>query len=308
MSTFKLKPKKQHNMQDIKTLDEHHKKIVAEFTKRKMMLPSKKQKLNKMKTQLENLNNKQGNEYTNDDIKYRSQLKTNIQLLEEEIYDTENNISEIDYYSKTDEVLMDYYELLDNNDNNLDNVDNNHNQNNFNNSNNVNDLTENLSENFSENVDKLELLNIMQKQNKKIKKTTRRRKKKFIENTNNNILSYFGTKEIEIKTELNNFPIKQEKIIKDRSELLEQYKLIIDNSYICKSNKYNYTRICSDCNIEKTLIQSEGQYVCEECGDVDMVIIESEKPNYKDVVPEKPGYPYKRIKNLCIKVNIKSIC
>ena len=52
---------------------------------------------------------------------------------------------------------------------------------------------------------------------------------------------------------------------------------------------------CLNCNIEKTLIHSEGIYVCKKCFEVESIIIDSEKPNYKDPTPEKSGYPYKRI-------------
>jgi len=42
-------------------------------------------------------------------------------------------------------------------------------------------------------------------------------------------------------------------------------------------------------------MHSEGLYVCTGCAEVEHVIIDSEKPNYKDPLPEKAGYPYKRI-------------
>ena len=63
------------------------------------------------------------------------------------------------------------------------------------------------------------------------------------------------------------------------------------------ASHYRRSRInkCLNCNIEKTLIHSEGIYVCKKCFEVESIIIDSEKPNYKDPTPEKSGYPYKRI-------------
>ena len=49
----------------------------------------------------------------NKDVQLRSTLKSEIEKLVEDIYDVENNISEMDYYSKTDDILMDYYEILE---------------------------------------------------------------------------------------------------------------------------------------------------------------------------------------------------
>ena len=89
----------------------------------------------------------------------------------------------------------------------------------------------------------------------------------------------------------------KQKINKSRAELYEQYRIITDSEYhIEKQKNSRILNKCDICDIEMTLNQSEGIYVCIECGAFEMVIIESEKPNYKDSsVPEKPGYPYKRI-------------
>ena len=57
----------------------------------------------------------------------------------------------------------------------------------------------------------------------------------------------------------------------------------------------NIIKKCENCNIDKTLINSEGIFVCQQCGEVEQIIIDSEKPNYKEAVSDtKPGYPYKR--------------
>ncbi|AYV82001.1 MAG: late transcription factor VLTF3-like protein [Homavirus sp.] len=327
MSTFRLKNDKPKYVTEIKTLDETHKKIVNEFQKRKRMLPKKKNHLIELQHKLKLIEIKNGSEYTNDDIKTRSKLKSDIKSIEEEIYDIENNISEIDYYSKTNELLMDYYDILDEDD---DHIYQQHPE--------LSELKQDV--NTSEKLDVLDKLNIINKRNKKPKKITRRRKRKNDDNGMNNIMNYLGntpvnttttstnttgnattttnatsttntnattnanatsthtsneisiTQPIQINTD---FVVKNIQL-KDRSELLDHFRMLIDNEYLCEKNKNkNIIRKCEECNMDKTLNQAEGSYVCQNCGISEMIIIESEIPNYKDVVPDKPGYPYKRI-------------
>ena len=319
MSTFKLKPEKIKYVSEIQTLDEAHKKIISEFQKRKRMLPMKKKKLIDLNNKLKLIEQKNGKEFTNEDIKLRSTLKSDIKALEEEIYDIENNISEIEYYSKTDELLMDYYDILNNdeaiitpilnqlyhdNNNNDNNNDNNNNHNNNDNSNkqgtfdsvdyslhiNIVKKEQNIN---SDKLDKLDILNMRNKEKKKQKKVTRRRKRRTDTNNTSDILSYFGcadtnTKTIDVESTA--------KLLKDKSILLDHYRSLTDNEYLCEKNKNKvFIKVCEQCGIDKTINQAEGSIVCQNCGISEMIIIETERPNYKDSIPDKPGYPYKRI-------------
>jgi len=45
-------------------------------------------------------------------------------------------------------------------------------------------------------------------------------------------------------------------------------------------------------------VYSEGIRVCKICGESETILIESDRPNYNDRIPDKPGYPYKRINHL----------
>ena len=83
------------------------------------------------------------------------------------------------------------------------------------------------------------------------------------------------------------------KIINEKGTLKEQYLSLTDSKYMCEKVKLSPIKICSSCNIEKTLIHSEGIYVCQLCGKFEYVIIESEVPSHKDSLNEKPKYPYK---------------
>jgi len=273
MSEFTLKPEKIRQITEIRTLDETHKKIMSEFQKKKKALPKKKLYLEELKNKLNGLEVKDGKLYTNKDIQNKSKWKTIIEDLEDEIYDIENDISEINYYSKTDDLLMNYYDILNKDDDNL------------------YEINPELSEiKIDKSQEKLNTLDILNKQKRTThKKIVRKRKKKYVNNPNNNIMKYFNY------TNKDGNKIEFKDNIKDRSELLNQFRMLVDNEFLNESLKKNILKKCSNCNIDKILNQSEGIYVCKNCGEVEMIIIESERPNYKDIVPEKPGYPYKRM-------------
>ena len=81
------------------------------------------------------------------------------------------------------------------------------------------------------------------------------------------------------------------------------YLSVTDTNFICTKIKYNNLKLCPKCNNQQTLIQSEGIYVCMDCGICKDVLIESEIPSHKDSLNEKPKYPYKPINHLIERIN-----
>lgn len=323
MSTFKIKNDKSKHQVQINTLDETHKKIMNMFELRRVSLPKKKKKLVALTNQLDILERTDPKLYTLDAIKKKSVLKTEIKELTDEIYDIENDVSELDYYSKTEDIIMDYYAITDNDDNNL-----------------YNEHPELCDQKINEpsvtGPDKLDILNMKTNQKKKQKKVTTRRKKKIVQTNQTNILNYFNINtEPEQVTETeedfksiteseldysndcnfnnsdhndndnnntsnsNNDVNNEDGIfkIKNKAELLDQYMMLVDSEYVSdKKRSDGKIRKCLNCDVEKTLIHSEGIFVCQCCGEAESVIIDSEKPNYKEATTDtKPGYPYKRI-------------
>ncbi|AYV77337.1 MAG: hypothetical protein Barrevirus37_6 [Barrevirus sp.] len=75
--------------------------------------------------------------------------------------------------------------------------------------------------------------------------------------------------------------------------------MLIDSDYLSGKVIESLIKRCGNCNIEKTLIHAEGIFVCQKCGEAEAVIIDSEKPNYKESVPEsKPASPYRKSNHL----------
>jgi hypothetical protein len=78
----------------------------------------------------------------------------------------------------------------------------------------------------------------------------------------------------------------------DKFEINNTYNNIINNTALATINKCN---LCDQCGCEKKISSVDGIAMCDNCGEVDYLIIESDIPNYKDNNTEKPIYPYKRL-------------
>jgi hypothetical protein len=369
MASFKNKPEKLKYLTKINTLDEIHRKHASNFELKKLAVPSKQKSLENLRKKLAILEEKPMDNFTMDDVKERSQIKEHIDKLRDEIVEIENGHAELDYYSRTSNILLEYYNQLG--------IDEDDDSPTFeiNNENNENNNDETIEESFEEvteeeevnetknppdgvapnltstsaptsfelvnyeNVDpkntfvskKLVQLNLKSQQKRKPKKATRKRLRKVDSETKvkqKSILSFFtGTTGItsvttqqttvttETETEgeitensvssinsdqeskLNLLEQQMEQVVSNRATLFEEYMMILDKNFTNRS-KSKLIRTCDCCGIEKTLIQSEGIYVCRKCGEVEHIIIESEVPNHKDSLNEKPRYPYKRINHL----------
>jgi hypothetical protein len=109
-SQFKFKPDKIKYLSNIDTLDSSHRKTITNIHKKRENYPKKIKKLAKLKNDLINLDN------NNSDVNYitlRASLIQDIAELEEDIYSIENYEDEIEYYSKTHQILLNYYDIID---------------------------------------------------------------------------------------------------------------------------------------------------------------------------------------------------
>lgn len=227
MSTFRYKPKKTYaSGKNITTLGTEHQKKEHYFANMKESLPDKTLEYEKLKKELKKLEEKNASKYTDADIKRKALLKDKIYDLEKEINKIENNVEEMNYYSKTFDILLDYY-----------------------------DDTENESE----------------------------QKPAMAES----IMDFFTKPQADKKN--------TEKRGKNKASLLDNYKTLVDDTYISNNKSYSFVKYCRQCNIEKILNQSEGIYECTNCGETELAIVESDRPNYKDPVPDNSAYAYKRI-------------
>lgn len=287
MSVFKLKTEKARYVSQTKTLDETHNSIVSEFQKKKSNLPNLTGKLAKLTGQLEKLENKSPTKLNIDDIQTKSKIKSEISRIKESINEIESGELELDYYSRTYDILLDYYETND-----IDCDDS------YESNSEVSDKKPQQQQNV---ITRLEQLNNMNKKNTKQVKVVKKRKREVVNYPKNNIMTMLkSTNTEQTKTVPEEITITQ---TVNKSKLYEEYKQLIYNNHpnykINVVRQHNYLKVCPNCNINKTLIQSEAIFVCVNCGDTESVIIESENGSFKDAAPEKAAYPYKRKNHFC---------
>ena len=115
------------------------------------------------------------------------------------------------------------------------------------------------------------------------------------QNTNSkSVMEYFSNK-VKENNKPENIDDKEDKDndFLSRSNIYENYMSKIDDNYVLNyENKIDY---CETCNIEKTLFISDGKLICFQCGEETPILIDSDKPSYKDPPREICYFAYKRI-------------
>jgi hypothetical protein len=124
-SLFKQRTNKVKHLVKTRTLDETHKERIAMFEVQTKSLPSKYNKLNQLKKELDTLEknistlnqhkskttekNTEAYDICEAQLKLKSKLKSDIADLNDQIYDIENNRKAKDYVSMACDILVEYY-------------------------------------------------------------------------------------------------------------------------------------------------------------------------------------------------------
>lgn len=285
MSNFKIKHNNKTNDIHVNTLDENHRNNMYMFQSKKDELPLLKKELQQLKNEL--------NSYENENIldkiheidnlpKIKSLLRSKIKTLENKISDIENDDIEMDYYFKTQDTIMEYYDLLDEND--------------IKNALPLQDENPIVKKDDPNKHDLLDRLNMMSKENAKVKRVTKRKNKNITNESQNNIMDFFAA-----PPKVKPANVDQPKIQKtSKAELLDQYLSLTDSKYSSTKHKDKIKlKYCEKCNIEKKFSVTESMYACDICGSSELSMVEYDKMNNKDITTEnKAGYPYKKINHL----------
>ena len=103
---------------------------------------------------------------------------------------------------------------------------------------------------------------------------------------------------IKTTTSSNNLNFLKNK--KDTKEkMFEEYSIKIDDNELNISQKEDLgTELCIKCNVERKLFMSDGKMICPNCGDERFILIDSDKPSYKEPPRELSYFAYKRINHL----------
>ena len=87
----------------------------------------------------------------------------------------------------------------------------------------------------------------------------------------------------------------QDKLENNRQKICDSYLSITNPEFVRQINNSDDEMTCLKCNIEKTTHLSDGCMICKKCGDVSYIVIDSDKPSYKDPPKEISYFAYKRI-------------
>jgi len=82
-----------------------------------------------------------------------------------------------------------------------------------------------------------------------------------------------------------------------KGDLLGKFVNLIDNTNTDYEEKIRHkknTSICQNCLIEKLIIQEESIMVCPDCGDSEYIILNNDKPNYKEISTDVNCFAYKK--------------
>jgi hypothetical protein len=270
-ATFKVKNKKieRRKGQILETLDSKHKEMIKDIETITSKLPELKKVLTVKKTQLDELNTRLNTTNIDinvldilDDDSYRNRyaLEEVIDELEKEITKIENNDYMNDYFIKTGHLLYDYY-----------------------------DGSNTLEKEYQSKNIEIEEFSITEDDDED--DTEDSTASDNIKKTN------LGT--AIKKTKITDF-IEKEKGF-EKADLYDKYiKLIHNQTFIqkdifMKKSQVGQSAICPKCNITLTLVHSEGLQVCNQCGLTEYILIDSEKPSFREPPPEVSYFAYKRI-------------
>jgi uncharacterized Zn finger protein (UPF0148 family) len=84
----------------------------------------------------------------------------------------------------------------------------------------------------------------------------------------------------------------------DKSKLYDKYMKVVHNTNTKKIKNTFTVKNCPKCKVEKTVHLGDGLVICNQCGDTDTILLETDKPNYKEAVIETKVCAYKRSNHL----------
>ena len=269
---FKQKNKKIIQCDSRITLDAKHNEIIKNFKEEQKNLKKYYLDLKAEQDKLEKIQLNNSIALNPEDLTTIFEIQNNIDELKEKIKNIEMQSKETDYFIKTGNILYEYYNEMDD-------------------------------------VAKQEDDSPPSK-----KKEKKDKKKVAIGENEPKIGAFFGIpvkleeKDIEENNEgkrvlkMNDFVQMGTNI--DRASKLDAYLSKIDKSYGIRGKVHNKIDFCKKCKVtynkdyELIVNHIEGFMSCLKCGHMEYVIIESDKPNYKDPPPEATYFAYKRTNHL----------
>jgi hypothetical protein len=267
---FKQKNKKIIQCDSRITLDAKHNEIIKNFKEEQKNIKKYYLELKSEEDKLDKIQLNDSIALNPEDLTAIFEIQNNIDELKEKIKNIELQSKETDYFIKTGNILYEYYNEMDD-------------------------------------VGKQEDDSLPPK-----KKEKKEKRKVIVVENEPKIGAFFGIpvklEEVEENNEgkrvlkMNDFVQMGTNI--DRASKLDAYLSKIDKSYGIRGKLHTKIDFCKKCKVtynkdyELIVNHIEGFMSCLKCGHMEYVIIESDKPNYKDPPPEATYFAYKRTNHL----------
>lgn len=265
---FKAKNKNRVSINTKQTIDATHRGMMDHFNNQKEILDDLKEDVIRYEIELENLKLESSSNLILDlDLQNKIwKTEDRINELKKEIDNIENNEEENEYMIMTSKLLSDYYNIQE-------------------------------SEKTIKNRDKGGKRKKKNKNDKGKKKTIM----DWFEDADNGNKKDSEDKEEEDKEEEDNESEEDEvKLVNNKAKIYNDYMKLIDKDFTPDDNDDDNTSVdmCTKCCVEMLLNQNTGMLICPKCGLMEKIIINSDKPSYKDPPKEQTSFCYKRINHL----------
>lgn len=281
--TFKEKQRKAQRIAQNATVDRSHREHINKFEKQEKY--DKFNYKNRLVTSRKELARfeaikAKGESITDRETTHMSYLRDQIREYERQINRIDKGQDELQYFAENGDNLMAYYQLSQD------------------------QMAGHWEKKEDESEDELDRLN-NSIENSKNKRPPTVRKIKSFKSVSGDICSFLNSCKTKVKKEIELDPtikgaISGSLITLNKSELADAFFTQTDPNYRSKKARLMAHKFCKACanegdDVEMVLVFTMSMYYCRECGETEHVVMDSEKPSYKEPMGDQTMSPYKRI-------------
>jgi len=294
---FKNKTKNRNPFNESKTIDALHNNILKKFDKNNKNIKNYYNNLDLLNKQIIYLREKiNANKliYQNFDMQEKLwRLEDERTLIKNEIYNIENRTDETEYLLETGVLLNHYYKIKDNEyeTNKYDEIK-------------TKEIKTTKHKNdvigWFENINGNEYNIKTGKQKLKLKKNKNIIDTKDSINIEKSDNNNSDGNNIDGDDDIDDNSLKSKNIyeLMTKKELHKTYIKIINYECVDNETIMINSDVCEFCKTDMLLNQNSGVLICSNCGIQEQVILDSDKPSYKDPPKEMTSFCYKRINHL----------
>ncbi len=286
------------------TIDAKHNDMVKYFKDLQKSVPGLKNDLKNLVNCYKTMDNTGKSDF--EILIEKNNLRDKINELKEKINSIVEREEENKYYLEVGVLLHNYYDIMENSKNNNNDDNSNDFEKNLLHSNNDNYDNENNCEVYDDDDDECSITSHDDENDVEVEKQLPPKPVIY-----KSVLNFFNereTTESSLKAEpkdenkkdngytsmkISDF-VKEESVIKKKI-ILDEYLKKIDPNYVTKIKIDVNTCKCPTCKVEMVLYPSDGIQFCEKCGLQENILIESDKPSFKDPPMEVSYFSYTRI-------------